>query len=85
MRYPLVRAQSLVDDCLPQAVGTQRLVAQQLPLAARELFEGLEKRRLRINWGKTGWLATDASLAKELDAQWAVLGLQRHSGLRCLG
>eukprot|EP00959_Pyramimonas_sp_CCMP1952_P327675 6859980-Pyramimonas_sp.AAC.1 len=30
-RYPLVRAQSLVDDQLLQALGTARLVGEQLP------------------------------------------------------
>ena len=84
-RYPLVRAQNLVDDCLLQAVGVARLVGLQLPQAAPDLFLGVQQRRLNINWSKTVWMATDAGLAQVLDQQWAELGLTRHAGLRCLG
>eukprot|EP00959_Pyramimonas_sp_CCMP1952_P443030 9274753-Pyramimonas_sp.AAC.2 len=56
---PLVRAQSLVGDCLLQALGANRLVAEQLPSASALLVRRLHERRLRVNWGKTGWMASD--------------------------
>eukprot|EP00959_Pyramimonas_sp_CCMP1952_P420353 8804552-Pyramimonas_sp.AAC.1 len=83
-RYPLVRARSLVDDQLLQALGTARLVGEQLPAALRFVADGLAERKLQVNWGKTGWLSGDSELASILGAAWEG-ELERARGLRCLG
>ena len=59
-------------------------MGEQLPGALRLLVDGLEARKLKVNWDKTGWLTGNAELASKLAECWEG-ELDRARGIRCLG
>ena len=61
-----------MDDITLQAVGTRRLVFEQLSGAFMQLTAGLADRGLPISIPKTGYLASSAALSAALEPLWSL-------------
>ncbi|CAK0841177.1 unnamed protein product [Prorocentrum cordatum] len=73
---PLATLRNLVDDVSLQAVGSARLVVDQLVGASGEVLRHLRDRHLPLNEGKSVFLASSAQVADGLAASWAALGFE---------
>ncbi|CAK0793246.1 unnamed protein product [Prorocentrum cordatum] len=84
---PLATLRNLVDDVSLQAVGSARLVVDQLAGASGEVLRHLRAHHLPLNEGKSVFLASSAQVADGLVASWAALGseVKRGSQARNLG
>ncbi|CAK0863284.1 unnamed protein product, partial [Prorocentrum cordatum] len=84
---PLATLRNLVGDVSLQAVGSARLVVDQLVGASGEVLRHLRARHLPLNEGKSVFLASSAQVADGLAASWAALGFEvkRGSQARNLG
>ncbi|CAK0860087.1 unnamed protein product [Prorocentrum cordatum] len=84
---PLATLRNLVDDVSLQAVGSARLVVDQLAGASGEVLRHLRAHHLPLNEGKSVFLASSAQVADGLVASWAALGFEvkRGSQARNLG
>ncbi|CAK0788283.1 unnamed protein product [Prorocentrum cordatum] len=84
---PLATLRNLVGDVSLQAVGSARLVVDQLAGASGEVLRHLRAHHLPLNEGKSVFLASSAQVADGLAASWAALGFEvkRGSQARSLG
>ncbi|CAK0858476.1 unnamed protein product [Prorocentrum cordatum] len=79
---PLVAPRNVVDDISLQAVGTARLVKQQMLVSSCEVVRLLREQHLPLNESKSVFLASSPQLAKELSEAWAAQGLAFKRGLQ---
>ncbi|CAK0865821.1 unnamed protein product, partial [Prorocentrum cordatum] len=79
---PLVTPRNVVDDISLQAVGTARLVKQQMLASSCEVVRQLREQHLPLNESKSVFLASSPQLAKELSEAWAAQGLTFKRGLQ---
>ncbi|CAK0802081.1 unnamed protein product [Prorocentrum cordatum] len=86
-RRPLATLRNLVGDVSLQAVGSARLVVDQLAGASGEVLRHLRAHHLSLNEDKSVFLASSAQVADGLVASWAALGFEvkRGSQARNLG
>ncbi|CAK0873828.1 unnamed protein product [Prorocentrum cordatum] len=79
---PLVTPRNVVDDISLQAVGTARLVKQQMLASSCAVVRQLREQHLPLNESKSVFLASSPQLAKELSEEWAAQGLAFKRGLQ---
>ncbi|CAK0842173.1 unnamed protein product, partial [Prorocentrum cordatum] len=77
---PLATLRNLEGDVSLQAVGSARLVVDQLVGASGEMLRHLRDHHLPLNEGKSVFLASSAQVADGLAASWAALGFEVKRG-----
>eukprot|EP00959_Pyramimonas_sp_CCMP1952_P100083 2092824-Pyramimonas_sp.AAC.1 len=55
-------------------------VLNQFPEAMMALVQGLQRKKLKVNWDKTGFLASSAGLADQLNTKWSLSAEDRLKG-----